>query len=107
MRFHMGLANVSPFTQFRPIPFPPPPNRLTFRTNSQLVILSFASFWGRLAAGFAVRPMGVGNLIVLSTFCCSAINLSMGGLASAGSVVVVAVLYGLFSGMCECNFLCF
>ena len=70
-------------------------------------MLSFASFWGRLASGFAVRSIGVGNLIVLSAFCCSAINFSMAGLASAGSVVVLAVLYGFFAGMCECTFLDF
>ena len=34
MRFLMGLANGSPFTQFCPIHFPPPCNRLTFGTNS-------------------------------------------------------------------------
>ena len=49
--------------------------------------------------------MGVGNLIVLATFCCSAVIFSMSGLASASSVIVIAVLYGFFAGICEWNFL--
>lgn len=71
-------------------------NNLSFYS---LVILSVASFAGRLSSGFLARPAGVGNLLVGSTACCAILMFAMILLKTTASVVVIAVLFGYFAGM--------
>ncbi|RPD54175.1 MFS general substrate transporter [Lentinus tigrinus ALCF2SS1-7] len=64
-----------------------------------LVILNACSFFGRLAPGFVVHKVSAGKIVVVFTFICAATIFGMIGLSSIGSVVVIAVIYGLASGV--------
>ena len=48
-----------------------------------------------------VHKVGAGNIEVVFTFISAATILGMIGLSSVGSVVVIAVIYGVASGVCE------
>ncbi|TFK45004.1 major facilitator superfamily domain-containing protein [Crucibulum laeve] len=63
-----------------------------------LVIMNFSTFCSRLTCGFFARRLGVENLIAGAAFTCSIMIFAMMKLDSVASVVVVAVLYGVFSG---------
>ncbi|KAE9396242.1 MFS general substrate transporter [Gymnopus androsaceus JB14] len=63
-----------------------------------LVILNVFSFLGRLSAGFLAIKAGVRNLITMAMLGCSAVILGMIGAKSEGSFIVIAILYGYFSG---------
>ncbi|PPR01029.1 hypothetical protein CVT26_015630 [Gymnopilus dilepis] len=64
-----------------------------------LVILNGSSFFGRIASSFLADVVGVGNLVVGCTFCCTVVIFAMIGISSVASVVIIAVLFGFFSGM--------
>lgn len=76
-------------------------DRYYFMTPVQLVILNFSSIFGRLAPGFLANTVGVGNMMAISTGCCSVLIFAMIGLKSVVSVVIIGVLYGFFAGSCE------
>ncbi|KAI8975830.1 major facilitator superfamily domain-containing protein [Trametes punicea] len=63
-----------------------------------LVILNACSFLGRISPGFVANKLGVENITVVTTFVCAVLILGMIGLSSVASVVVIAVIYGFFSG---------
>jgi hypothetical protein len=46
--------------------------------------------------------MGVLNFMIVSTVACSAVIISMIALNDVASVIAIALLYGYFSGVCEC-----
>ncbi|KAF8884281.1 major facilitator superfamily domain-containing protein [Gymnopilus junonius] len=64
-----------------------------------LVILNGSSFFGRIASGFLAGAVGVGNLVIAATFCCSILIFSMIAISSIASVVIIAILIGFFSGV--------
>ncbi|RDX47107.1 MFS general substrate transporter [Lentinus brumalis] len=64
-----------------------------------LVILNACSFLGRVSPGFVANKVGTGNIIVVFTFICVATIFGLIGLSSVASVVVIAVIYGLASGV--------
>ncbi|KAJ7910783.1 major facilitator superfamily domain-containing protein [Mycena leptocephala] len=64
-----------------------------------LVIMSSASFVGRLAPGFFAHRLGILNLIMASMGCGAVFILSMIALRTVASVVVIGVLYGLCIGL--------
>lgn len=59
------------------------------------------SLIGRLAPGPFIHSVGVVNMIVGAAIGCSALIFGMIGLSSLPSIVVIAVFYGFFSGICE------
>ncbi|OAX33038.1 MFS general substrate transporter [Rhizopogon vinicolor AM-OR11-026] len=64
-----------------------------------LVILNAASFVGRSTIGIVASHVGVLNLTIISTVVCSALCISMIALSDIGSVIVIAIIYGYFSGV--------
>ncbi|KAI0737623.1 MFS general substrate transporter [Daedaleopsis nitida] len=64
-----------------------------------LVIMNASGFLGRVSPGFFVQVLGVGNMVIGSTFVCAIMILAMIGLGSVASVVIIAVIYGFFSGV--------
>ncbi|KAI0708179.1 major facilitator superfamily domain-containing protein [Cerioporus squamosus] len=64
-----------------------------------LVILNACSFFGRLAPGVVANRVGSGNIVVVFTFICAVTIFGLIGLGSVASVVVIAVIYGLASGV--------
>lgn len=67
---------------------------------TQLTILSFASFLGRIAGGAVVNRFGVFNVIIVCTFCSTVILFGMLGVVSVAGIVIFSLLYGFFSGAC-------
>jgi len=67
----------------------------------QLVLLNGCGFIGRVGSGLLASKLGVINLIVAACYGCSALIFAMIGLRTVGSVVVIAILYGLLTGACE------
>ena len=63
--------------------------------------MNACSFIGRILPGFVVHKVGAGNIEVVFTFISAATIIGMIGLSSVGSVVVIAVIYGVASGVCE------
>ncbi|KAF9485188.1 MFS general substrate transporter [Pholiota conissans] len=64
-----------------------------------LVIMNGCSFVGRLAPGLFIHSIGVVRMIVIAAACCSALIFAMIGLSSVPSIVIIAILYGFFSGV--------
>ncbi|KAH8814599.1 MFS general substrate transporter [Flagelloscypha sp. PMI_526] len=62
-------------------------------------ILNASSFFGRMGSGFVAHKLGVVSLIAFSTLSCALVILGMIGLSNIPSVVLIAVFYGLFSGV--------
>jgi hypothetical protein len=58
---------------------------------------------GRCTAGVIATYTGVLNFTIASTVACSAIITSMMALSDVASVVVIALAYGYFSGVCMCH----
>ena len=65
------------------------------------MILNSANLVGRVSSGFITRHTGVPVLMIITTFAFGVLILAMIGLSSLASVVVLGVLYGYFSGICE------
>ena len=68
----------------------------------QLVIMNAGGFVGRFSAGTVLPYVGVIDLTITTTVICAVLIIGMTWLGSVVSVVVLGVLYGLFSGMSEC-----
>ncbi|KAF8547578.1 MFS general substrate transporter [Imleria badia] len=64
-----------------------------------LVVINVGSFVSRFAAGTVLPFVGVIDLTIVTTVVCGFLIIGMIWLGSVGSVVVLGVLYGLFSGM--------
>ncbi|KIJ54706.1 hypothetical protein M422DRAFT_24608 [Sphaerobolus stellatus SS14] len=64
-----------------------------------LVILNASSFFGRISSAFFLGRLGVGNLTITATACCSIIIFGTIGLSSVASVVLIAICYGFCSGI--------
>lgn len=73
----------------------------TTGTGPQLVIMNASSFVGRLSPAFYVHFVGVENLLIISTFCCAVLILSMIALKTLASVIAIGVIFGFLSGVCE------
>lgn len=67
----------------------------------QLVIINAGSFVGRSATGTVLPFVGAIGLTIISTVACAILIIGMIWLSSAASVVVLGLLYGLFSGISE------
>ncbi|KAI0311630.1 major facilitator superfamily domain-containing protein [Amylostereum chailletii] len=65
-----------------------------------LSILNASSAFGRVVPNIAVDRVGVFTLIVPSTLACGVIILSLAGLVNAAGTIVIAILFGFFSGAC-------
>ena len=63
--------------------------------------MNASSFFGRLAPGFVANKLGVEKILVGSVLVCAALILSMIGLGTVASVVVIGVIYGFSAGVCE------
>jgi hypothetical protein len=59
------------------------------------------SLLGRLAPGPFIHSVGVVNMISGAAACCSVLIFGMIGISSLPSIVVIAMFYGFFSGICE------
>ena len=70
-----------------------------------MVIMNASSLLGRVSIGFVANKLGGANIVIVSASCCAVVILGMIGLSDAASVVAIAVLYGLFSGICEFSWL--
>ncbi|KAG1840778.1 major facilitator superfamily domain-containing protein [Suillus tomentosus] len=66
-----------------------------------LVILNGSSCLGRFTSGFIAAFTGVPNLMIMSSFSCGVLIFGMIGLSSLASVVVLGVVYGYVSGVCN------
>ncbi|KAI9568014.1 major facilitator superfamily domain-containing protein [Boletus coccyginus] len=63
------------------------------------VIINAGNFVGRFSAGAVLPYVGVIDLTIITTVICAILITSMAWLDSVASVVVLGVLYGLFSGL--------
>jgi hypothetical protein len=70
--------------------------------NSQLAMLNGASAFGRLVANWLADRYGPFNVLVPSCLFSGALIIAMLGVTSSAALVVVSLLYGFFSGACEC-----
>lgn len=68
----------------------------------QPVIINAGNFVGRFLAGAALPYVGVIDLTIVTTVICAILITSMAWLGSVASVVILGVLYGLFSGLSRC-----
>ncbi|KAG2058344.1 MFS general substrate transporter [Suillus hirtellus] len=66
-----------------------------------LLILNGSSCLGRFTSGFIAAFTGVPNLMIMSSFSCGLLIFGMIGLSSLASVVVLGVVYGYVSGVCN------
>ncbi|KAG2122861.1 major facilitator superfamily domain-containing protein [Suillus cothurnatus] len=66
-----------------------------------LVILNASSCVGRFTSGYIAAYTGVPNLTVISAISCGLIIFGTVGLSSLTSVVILGILYGYFSGVCN------
>ncbi|KAF9226205.1 MFS general substrate transporter [Gyrodon lividus] len=64
-----------------------------------LVIINVGSFIGRFTAGLVTPFTGIINLTIITIVVCAVLIVGMIWLSTAASVVVLGVLYGIFSGM--------
>ena len=67
-------------------------------------MLNAAGIIGRITPGFFARSIGVPNMVSVACYGCSAVIFAMIGLKSVASVVIIAILYGLLTGVCEYQF---
>lgn len=67
----------------------------------KLVILSAGGFCGRMSCGFITRFIKVIDCLILSIAACSALFLGMIALKNVAGFVLLGLLYGYASGMCE------
>ena len=81
---------------------PDPDSRADAPVSPQLVIMNASSCLGRIFPGFVAHKLGVGNMILGACFVCSVMIFGMIGLGSVASVVIIGIIYGFFSGICEC-----
>ncbi|KAH0583478.1 Riboflavin transporter MCH5 [Termitomyces sp. J132] len=63
-----------------------------------LIILNFASFFGRILPGFFANTLGVMNMMIFATGACAAVIFGMIGLKDIPGVVLIALFYGFFAG---------
>jgi MFS family permease len=68
---------------------------LTFYT---LAILNAASVFGRITPNFLADFLGPLLLLSTMTLCAGVISFATFGAASSGGLIIVAILYGFFSG---------
>jgi len=61
--------------------------------------MNVSSFFGRLSSVIFAKPLGIPNMIVISTVCCSVLIFGMLGVKSVAGMVVFAVIYGFFVGI--------
>ncbi|KAJ7458555.1 major facilitator superfamily domain-containing protein [Mycena latifolia] len=64
-----------------------------------LVIMSAASFVGRLSPGFFAHSLGIPNMVAAAAGCGAVLILCMIALANVASVVVLGILYGFCAGV--------
>ncbi|TFK38657.1 MFS general substrate transporter [Crucibulum laeve] len=64
-----------------------------------LVMMNATSFVARMSAGLLAQRLGVMNMITVSTGCCAVLIFCMIALKTVASVVLLAVIYGFFSGI--------
>ncbi|KAN0097186.1 Major facilitator superfamily domain containing protein [Tylopilus felleus] len=64
-----------------------------------LVVINLGSFIGRFVAGTVLPFVGAIDLTIITSMVCAILIIGMIWLGSVVSVVVLGVLYGLFSGM--------
>lgn len=67
----------------------------------KLSVLNASSAFGRVLPTVIADKVGVFNLIVPCTLICGALIFGMIGVVNAGGSMVVAILYGFFSGACK------
>ena len=65
----------------------------------QLVVINVGSFISRFAAGTMLPFVGIIDLTIVTAVVCAVLIIGMIWLSSVASVVVLGVLYGLFSGI--------
>ncbi|KAG2064679.1 MFS general substrate transporter [Suillus decipiens] len=70
-----------------------------YSVRLKLAIMNAASFIGRCMTGIIAPYTGVLNLMIVSTVACSAIIISMIALSDTGSMVLLGLAYGYFSGI--------
>jgi len=73
---------------------------LTHR-GMQLVVMNVSNVVGRLSPGPLAHRLGVINMIAASAGCSAILILCMSALKSVASVVLIGVLCGFFSGVCQ------
>ncbi|KIK99138.1 hypothetical protein PAXRUDRAFT_132730 [Paxillus rubicundulus Ve08.2h10] len=64
-----------------------------------LVIMNASSFIGQLSSGLLVGYLGVPTVILIATFCSTALLFGLIGVHTVGGVVAFGVLYGYFAGI--------
>ncbi|KAF8840409.1 MFS general substrate transporter [Paxillus ammoniavirescens] len=64
-----------------------------------LVIMNTSSFIGQLSSGLLVGYLGVPTVVLIATFCGTALLFGMIGVHTVGGVVAFGVLYGYFAGI--------
>ena len=67
----------------------------------KLSILNASSAFWRVLPTVVADKVGVFSLIVPCTLVCGAIIFGMIGVTNAGGAIIIAILYGFFSGACE------
>lgn len=67
----------------------------------KLSVLNASSAFGRVLPTVIADKVGVFNLIVPCTLVCGTLIFGMIGVVNAGGSMVIAILYGFFSGACE------
>lgn len=72
----------------------------------QISILNTSSIAGRILPGFSARRVGVANTTLIFGAFCGVLNFAMLGVRHVADFVVFAILYGFFSGACECISTC-
>ncbi|PVF96839.1 MFS general substrate transporter [Serendipita vermifera] len=63
-----------------------------------IAILNGASVIGRIVPNFFGDIWGAFNALIVCTFACAVIGISMLGATSTGGIIAICALYGLFSG---------
>ncbi|KAF9224168.1 MFS general substrate transporter [Gyrodon lividus] len=64
-----------------------------------LVIMNASSFIGQLSSGLLIGYLGVPNVVLIATFCGTALLFGMIAVHTVGGVAAFGVLYGYFSGI--------
>ena len=66
----------------------------------QLAIMNGSSILGRILPNLLAQKIGLYNTFVPISFCTGALIFALYGVKNAGGTVVIAVIYGFFSGAC-------